>query len=149
MQNYNLNVTEVLHPTFKKNFPEFSISRSGSYLDLGTPLQKFMSNTRLSFTFKMNRSDSTFGWNGEISGMRKVFYLISIRTLRPSADKSVQTIRISVNEKTTECLLFAISWSPNNIWQFATAYIRFDSDCSVGQWKTQLSWWQIFKLYPR
>ena len=43
-----------------------------------------MSNTRLSFTFKMNRSDSTFGWNGEISGMRKVFYLISVRPLGPS-----------------------------------------------------------------
>ena len=38
-----------------------------------------MSNTRLSFTFKMNRSDSTFGWNGEISGMRKIFYLMSSR----------------------------------------------------------------------
>ena len=38
-----------------------------------------MSNTRLSFTFKMNRSDSTFGWNGEISGMRKIFYFISGR----------------------------------------------------------------------
>ena len=32
-----------------------------------------MSNTRLSFTFKMNRSDSTFGWNGQISGM-SVYY---------------------------------------------------------------------------
>ena len=32
VKNYNLNVTEVLDPTLKNVFPEFSISPSGSYI---------------------------------------------------------------------------------------------------------------------